>query len=138
MPLKLLTNTKNKPALSPDGRKLPWEYFEVTDPDRDRTIYISGPMTGIPDYNFPAFNAAAEEWRAKGWFIENPAVKGEIENCTWEDYLRIDMIMLARSGAIAMLPGWEQSPGATFENHIMQTLHCPVYDALSVVECPRG
>jgi hypothetical protein len=26
---------------------------------RKSRVYIAGPMTGLPDYNFPAFNAAA-------------------------------------------------------------------------------
>jgi len=30
---------------------------------RINRIYLSGPMTGIADYNFPAFNAAAARLR---------------------------------------------------------------------------
>ena len=36
-------------------------------------IYCSGPMTGLPDGNIPAFNAVAEGLRAKGHFVINPA-----------------------------------------------------------------
>ena len=28
------------------------------------TVYIAGPMTGLPDFNYPAFHAAASAWRA--------------------------------------------------------------------------
>lgn len=36
-------------------------------------VYISGPMTGLPDSNIPAFNAAAERLWAEGHFVINPA-----------------------------------------------------------------
>jgi hypothetical protein len=38
-----------------------------------KKIYLSGPMTGLPDLNFPAFNAAASALRAKGLNVINPA-----------------------------------------------------------------
>jgi len=36
-------------------------------------VYISGSMTGMPDHNIPAFNAAAERLRKEGHFVVNPA-----------------------------------------------------------------
>lgn len=36
-------------------------------------VYIAGPMTGLPNHNFEAFNAAAEAWRQAGWEVVNPA-----------------------------------------------------------------
>ena len=36
-------------------------------------IYISGPMTGKHDFNYPAFNAAAKRLRSEGHFVINPA-----------------------------------------------------------------
>lgn len=32
-------------------------------------IYLCGPMTGLPEYNYPAFHAAAAELRAQGWHV---------------------------------------------------------------------
>ena len=36
-------------------------------------IYLSGCMTGCPDHNRPAFDAAAKRLRAQGHFVINPA-----------------------------------------------------------------
>lgn len=36
-------------------------------------IYCSGAMTGLPDHNIPAFNAAAKRLREQGHFVINPA-----------------------------------------------------------------
>lgn len=38
-----------------------------------RRIYDSGPMTGLPGLNFPAFDAAAKQLRAAGYDVVNPA-----------------------------------------------------------------
>lgn len=38
-----------------------------------RRLYLAGPMTGLPDFNYPAFHAAAAAWRAAGWTVANPA-----------------------------------------------------------------
>ncbi|WP_319942079.1 DUF4406 domain-containing protein [Pseudomonas quasicaspiana] len=38
-----------------------------------RRIYISGPMTGLPDFNFPAFAAEANRLRGLGFDVVNPA-----------------------------------------------------------------
>ena len=36
-------------------------------------IYIAGPMTGIDKYNFPAFDAAAQDLRDMGFHPVSPA-----------------------------------------------------------------
>ena len=83
-------------------------------------IYISGPMTGLPDLNFPAFHAAAQKLRGQGLTVVNPAEKeGEGDpNKTWSDYLKADIRLLLDCDSIYMLPGWQKSKGAKLEFHI--------------------
>lgn len=79
-------------------------------------------MTGLPDFNYPAFHAAAAELRANGMHVENPAEHGTVDGAEWSDYLGYDLGRLGTCGAIYMLPGWEKSKGAQLEMHVACTL----------------
>jgi hypothetical protein len=93
--------------------------------------YISGPMTGIPDFNFPAFNAKAAELRAQGREVINPTEFGE-EGCTeWHQFMRKDIRALMDCTAIHMLPGWSHSKGARLEWWIAQQLGMTIEGAAS-------
>lgn len=85
-------------------------------------IYISGPMTGIKDHNFPAFNATSDRLRALGFRVENPADKGKIDGWEWHDYLRYDIGKLIKCDGIFMLRGWRLSKGGSFEYEIAKNL----------------
>lgn len=76
-------------------------------------LYLSGGMSGIPEFNFPAFNALAKELRGKGYEVINPAEHGAKDS--WEQYLAYDLKLLLQCDAIVMLPEWEQSKGAKLE-----------------------
>lgn len=91
-------------------------------------IYISGPMTGLPDLNFPAFNNAAEQLRSLGHEVFNPAEKQEENNpdMTWLDYMRLDIKILMDCDAVAYLPGSEKSRGAKIEMELARALGLPV------------
>lgn len=80
-----------------------------------KRIYLAGPMTGLPDSNYPAFNAEAARLRALGWHVENPAENAKPEPETWENYLRLGIAQLVTCDAIAVLPGWSRSRGAGIE-----------------------
>lgn len=85
-------------------------------------VYLSGPMTGHPESNFPAFHAAAAALRAKGLEVVNPAeisVKGA-ENAAdfYMACLRADLRAMMDCEAIALLAGWEKSNGANLELHV--------------------
>ena len=72
-------------------------------------------MTGLPDFNYPAFHAKAAELRAAGWAVENPAENPVPECGTWLGYMRMALRQLALCDAIYMLPGSERSRGAGIE-----------------------
>lgn len=74
-------------------------------------LYISGPMTGIKDYNKPAFDYAALRLSADTY---NPA-EHIVEGLPWQEYLKHDIQELVKCDGIALLKGWEQSRGASFE-----------------------
>ena len=93
----------------------------LADSRKDR-VYIAGPMTGIAEFNFPAFNAAAAELTAQGLTPVNPADHGLVEGAQWDDYLRYDIAQLATCEAIYFLPGWTASKGARLEHHLAMAL----------------
>jgi len=90
--------------------------------DRVGTVYIAGPMTGLPEYNFPAFNEAAEALRAQGETVYNPADHGLVEGALWDDYLRFDIGNLVKCESIYLLPGWSNSKGARTELKLAKKL----------------
>lgn len=89
-----------------------------------KRVYLSGPMTGIPQFNFPAFHRAAASLRASGYEVINPAEMDAADPApmTWEQYLRRDIQVLVGCDQIALLPGWENSRGAKLEKHIADAL----------------
>lgn len=78
-------------------------------------VYISGPMTGIPDYNRDAFLAAEARLLELGHRVENPWRFGAVEGWDHFDYMHRDIAALALCSAIHMLPGWWHSRGARKE-----------------------
>lgn len=86
-------------------------------------IYIAGPMTGIPQSNFPAFHRAAKRLRDSGLLVVNPAEIEYGDGAPWDRCLRGDIIeMCDKCDAIYLLLGWHKSKGATLEYHIAQQL----------------
>jgi hypothetical protein len=100
-------------------------------------LYLAGPMSGLPQFNFPAFYAATEMLRAQGYDIVSPAELDDAEDSgaamkspdgdpnnrdavggkTWGDFLARDVKLLADAGitGIIFLDGWQKSKGAKLE-----------------------
>lgn len=84
-----------------------------------KTIYIAGPMTGLPDFNYPAFNAKASLLRKLGYDVVNPA-EFQIPDPakTWKSYMREAIRQLSRADGIYLLRDWTESKGARLEARI--------------------
>lgn len=83
-----------------------------------KLVYVSGPMTGYPEHNFPAFNEAAEGLRKLGYRVCSPAETDGflgIGELTHAEYLRFDFQRVLESDFLVALDGWERSLGAISE-----------------------
>ncbi len=122
-----------------DGYPLPWEdarivrvLAEEKPADTEDAVYLSGPMTGLPDFNRPAFHAAAAALREQGHVVINPAEVDLGPDATWSDYMRIHLAEIARRVTqVFVLPGWEGSRGAQLEVHVARALGLPVVPVLT-------
>lgn len=91
--------------------------------------YIAGPMTGIPEFNYPEFNRVAKLLRDKGLLVLNPAeMDGAVgTGHPWDFYLRRDLALLAEKvGRVVLLPNWRNSNGATLEKYVAEKLGCEI------------
>ena len=99
-------------------------------------IYIAGPMTGLPDFNYPAFHAEAQRLRNAGWHVENPAENPRPPCGSWAGYMRLALAQLVTCDSICLLPGWTRSKGACIEHFVAAHLGLAVvYHESPVAGC---
>ena len=101
-------------------------------------------MRGLPDWNFAAFDAAEERWRKAGHWLFSPAqtcralgydydVRAtEVDGAHLRHVIATDFACIMTADALALLPGWESSTGATVELALAQFLLLPIYDAVTM------
>lgn len=93
-----------------------------------KKVYISGPMTGLPEHNTPAFKAAAATLRERGYSVCSPQETDDILGpLTHEQYLRFDFDRVLEADFLVALPGWEKSLGATAEILVAVRVGTPVW-----------
>jgi hypothetical protein len=87
-------------------------------------------MTGLPGYNYDAFNEAEQRLRHLGDVV-NPA-KIETKDKSWEGFMRADIKALMDCDTICLLPGWATSRGAKIELYLAEKLGMEVilYESL--------
>lgn len=91
--------------------------------------YLAGPMSGIPDYNYPAFEKAAADLRGRGFVIKSPHEidHGESEETPrgskpWTEYMIAAIQLLLTCDAVVLLEGWANSQGALEEFRLAKRL----------------
>ena len=114
-----------------------------------KTIYIAGPMTGLPQFNIPAFESAAFELRQAGFHVVSPIEldsdaisnealaskdgampsSGTIGGETWGNILARDVRVIADTiDGIAVLRDWHKSRGARLEVFVGLLCDRPIYE----------
>lgn len=107
-------------------------------------IYLAGPMTGLPDYNFHAFQKGAATLRASGHDVFNPAEndltngfdprglaghEAEQHGFSLRHALKQDLSWICdHAEALVLLEGWERSKGVRAEMALAEALGIPKYE----------
>ncbi len=89
-------------------------------------IFISGPITGMPNENRGAFFDEAGRINRAGHTPVNPFCLPQPNDRTWHGYMRMCIQELLFCDAVQMLPRWAQSNGAVLEYRIAIGLGIPV------------
>ena len=100
------------------------------------TLYLSGPMSGLPEFNYPAFKTAAERLRSKGHTVVSPhELPADCLGCanighehSWAEHMRVDLAALLTCDVIVLLEGWQQSRGAQLEKTVAEAIGLRVID----------
>lgn len=113
-----------------------------------KKVYLSGPITGVPEQNIPMFrrvrDAIERDYVGEVTEVilphEIPPYDHDGECPEAKDYpsvtgsghngychLRGDIIDMLQCDTVVMLPGWFESRGANLEHHIATRLRMPVY-----------
>ncbi len=95
-------------------------------------VFISGPMSGFPDYNRAEFNRIANLLKRlhPDWIILNPAILPD--GLGHGEYLTICSSMISIAEYIIALPGWRASKGACYEKELAQKENKPWIQAADV------
>jgi hypothetical protein len=115
---------------------------------RPGSAYLAGPMRGFPHWNAATFDECAGRWRDARWLGVNPVdVAGGLDvrsasqaqldavagDPAWlRDVILADCSHVAQVDALALLPGWEASFGATAEVSLALFLGLPLFCAVSM------
>lgn len=119
-----------------------------------KTAYLAGPMRGLPQFNFPAFDGAAKVLREANWTIFSPAERDrehldvsqcptgsneelEAQGFSLAGALSWDFARIMESDAVIVLPGWESSTGVHWELTVAYALGKNIYAFSSPTQYPR-
>lgn len=115
-------------------------------------LYLAGPMSWHPQFNFPLFDETAHQLRAKGYDIVSPAElddpvvrkaalaspdgepNGIPHGQTWGDFLSRDVKLIGDEvDGVAVMPEWWTSKGARLEAFCCWLTDKPVYSVMDIL-----
>lgn len=79
-------------------------------------VYISGPITGVENF-LDRFIETASKLEKDGMQVINPALTNGFmpKDTTYEEYMKLDFLLLDMCEAIYMMDGWDKSCDANRE-----------------------
>jgi hypothetical protein len=110
------------------------------------TVYISGPMRGLPQFNFPAFDEVRDMFLKMGFAVISPADLDRENGINGEDDVPdhnpatfrvfadrdtkaiIGQLKAEFGDFLALLPGWENSTGTFAEVALARMVALPLYE----------
>lgn len=106
--------------------------IEIEHRDLSKVYYLSGPMSGYPNYNFDAFQRTVDRLRPIGFKIVSPH---EVSPPDWslseKEIWTVQMAkcreQMALCNAAIMLRGWPESRGALIELDYALEHKWPIY-----------
>lgn len=106
--------------------------IEVKNNPKYKRVYLSGPITGLPNGNKEAFQAYEDRFVNMQFEVVNPHklhTEEQEKTFEWSDFMKSDIKALLDCQVVAMMPGWEKSKGANIEIYIARNLNIPVINA---------
>lgn len=99
-------------------------------------LYVSGPMTGHPEFNYPAFHRAADQLVAAGYEVISPADLdlNRLSDWEWIDFILHDLDRVFTAEGIATLDGCDASRGARIEIRVGELRGIPVQSLRAWIE----
>lgn len=90
-------------------------------------LYLSGPMTGKKDFNYPEFKRVARELSDKGYDVFNPSdlFDGD-QSKEKHEYMKEDIRALLGCDVLVLLDGWEYSLGVRVEMDVATACNIPI------------
>lgn len=90
-------------------------------------LYLSGPMTGIPEFNYPEFRKYAKNLRDLGFDVFDPSECFDgLTNLPKSVYMRKDIEAVLQADKVLVLQDWEKSSGARLEVEVANECGIPV------------
>jgi hypothetical protein len=99
-----------------------------------KKIYVSGPMTGMPELNFPLFNAVTARLREMGWEVVNPVEINPDPGADWLTCIVADLEAMRGCTDIALLPGHGLSDGSAMEKIAAKRMGCKFHNIEDLIQ----
>lgn len=96
----------------------------------NKTVYLSGGITGVDGYRDAFANAEDVARSAGARVILNPATLPH--GWDWEHYMAACLGLVRVADMVVMLPGWQRSTGARMERGLAMTLALPCFELAEV------